>query len=298
VLSPPAQLPGLGPSLPYPLKAGVTRTRSMIWLARTGGRPDDKGLRILFYHRVADDPDDELALGVRRFREQMDFLAAEGYRVVTIPEVVDLLDRGETPARTIGLSFDDGCADVGENAEPILARHGFRATVFIASGVTDGRMRFAWYRRQPPLLSWEDVSALDGGTLSFEAHSVSHPNLLTVDDARAADEIRDSKLELEERLGRAVTVFSYPAGLFGPRERALVAAAGYRAAVSCEPGVNGPAADRLALRRRQIDARDRLLDLRAKVGGGHDTPLPLRGTYRRWRYGEGNGSLSAASSRR
>jgi hypothetical protein len=45
-------------------------------------------------------------------------------------------------------------------------------------------------------------------------------------------------------------------------------------------------ADTLALRRRQIDPRDRRLDFRAKVAGGHDTPLPLRGLYRRVRYGE------------
>ena len=30
----------------------------------------------------------------------------------------------------------------------------------------------------------------------------------------------------------------------------------------------------------------RRLDFRAKVAGGHDTPLPLRGLYRRLRYGE------------
>jgi hypothetical protein len=56
--------------------------------------------------------------------------------------------------------------------------------------------------------------------------------------------------------------------------------------VTCEPGVNLPGADLLTLRRRQIDPRDRRLDFRAKVGGGHDTPLPLRGLYRRLRYGE------------
>ena len=95
-----------------------------------------------------------------------------------------------------------------------------------------------------------------------------------------------------------MTVFSYPAGLFGERERRLVVEAGYRFAVSCEPGVNLPATDRFALRRRQIDARDRLLDFKAKVGGGHDSPLPLRGAYRRLRYGEGRGRPRWASSRR
>jgi peptidoglycan/xylan/chitin deacetylase (PgdA/CDA1 family) len=229
----------------------------------------------------------------------MGFLAAEGYTVLDVTQIGTLLDTGELPERTIGLSFDDGCLDVAENAAPVLAQHGFRATVFVATGVTAGRAGFAWYSRQPPVLGWDAIAALDrGGTFEFEAHSVTHPNLLAVDDEQAVLEIVGSKAELEEHLGRRVTAFSYPAGLYGERERRLVAQAGYDLAVSCEPGVNLPTTDRLALRRRQIDARDRLLDFRAKVGGGHDTPLPLRGLDRRRRYGEGRGRPLAASARR
>jgi peptidoglycan/xylan/chitin deacetylase (PgdA/CDA1 family) len=250
------------------------------------------------YHRVSDERD-ELAVTPRRFREQMELLAAEGHDVCDVSELADRLAAGEVPKRTIGLSFDDGYRDVAENALPVLAELGFRATVFVATGVTDGRCAFAWYRKQPPLLTWREIAELDrGGTLEFEPHTVTHPSLLALDDRRAEIEIAASKTELEERLGRAVTVFSYPAGLYGERERRLVAEAGYRFAVSCEPGVNLPTTDRYALRRRQIDARDRLLDFRAKVGGGHDTPLPLRGTYRWLRYGEGRGRPRWASSRR
>jgi len=253
---------------------------------------------VLFYHRVADDRD-ELAVPVRRFREQMAFLAAEGYAVLDITQIGALLGAGELPARTIGLTFDDGCRDVAENAVPVLAQHGFRATVFVATGVTAGRASFAWYSRQPPVLGWEEIVTLDReGIIEFGAHSVTHPNLLAVDDERATLEIAGSKAELEEHLGRPVTAFSYPAGLFGERERRIVARAGYELAVSCEPGVNLPTTDRLALRRRQIDGRDLLLDFKAKVGGGHDTPLPLRGLDRRRRYGARRGRRFAASARR
>jgi peptidoglycan/xylan/chitin deacetylase (PgdA/CDA1 family) len=197
------------------------------------------------------------------------------------------------------LNFDDGYLDVAENALPVLAEHGFRATVYISTGVTDGRASFGWYARQPRLLDWSEIADLDrGGTLRFEAHSVTHPNLLATRDERAAREIEDSKRELEAHLGRPVVAFSYPAGLFGERERQLVARAGYRVAVSCEPGVNLPHTDRFALKRRQVDARDRLFDFRAKVTGGHDSPLPLRGVYRALRYGEGRGRASVASARR
>jgi peptidoglycan/xylan/chitin deacetylase (PgdA/CDA1 family) len=289
---------GIGPSLPYPVKASVTRVRSALWLTRSRGRANESGLRILFYHRISDDRD-ELAVHPRRFREQMDYLAGAGYRVVDIVQIADLLDAGEMPKRTIGLNFDDGYLDVAEHALPVLAEHGFRATVFVATGVTEGRASFAWYRRQPPLLGWAEIAELDrGDTFEFEAHSVTHPNLLAVDDPRAAAEIEDSKGELEARLGRPVTALSYPAGLFGERERRLAIEAGYRVAVSCEPGVNVPGTDRFALRRRQIDARDRLFDFRAKVSGGHDTPLPLRGVYRQLRYGEGSGKPRLASTRR
>lgn len=282
---------------PYPIKAALTSTRSAAWLARTRGRPDDSGLRILLYHRVASDGD-PLAVEPARFREQMAFLADAGYHVVDVVEALMMLDRGAVPPRTLGLSFDDGFADVGDEALPVLAAHRFTATVFVTTGVTSGRRSFSWYARQPPVLGWDDIEALDReGTLRFEAHTVSHPNLLAVDDAEAWAEIHDSRTELEAHLGRPVTAFAYPAGLYGERERRLVAQALFRTAVSCEPGVNLPDTDRFAIRRRQIDSRDRLVDFRAKVGGGHDTPLPLRGAYRRLRYGMGAGRPARASSR-
>jgi len=267
----------------------VTRTRSAWWLIRARGKPDDSGgLRIIFYHRVSED-DDPLAVSPRRFRQQMELLADAGFNVVGLAEAVALVEEGRCPPRTIALNFDDGFRDVGENALPILELFGFRATVFVPTGVIDGTASFPWYSGsdQPPLLNWEEIEELDrAGTLRFEAHTVTHPNLLLLTDDQSRQEIAQSKLDLEARLGRPVEAFCYPAGLFGERELRFVADAGYRLAVSCEPGVNVRGADPLALRRRQIDPRDRRLDFRAKVGGGHDKPLPLRGLYRRVRYGE------------
>jgi peptidoglycan/xylan/chitin deacetylase (PgdA/CDA1 family) len=283
----------------YALKAAVTRARSAAWLARTGGRLDIAGLRILFYHRVAAGRD-ELAVSPRSFSQQMDFLASQSYNVVDVVEAVDLLRNGSLRARTVGLSFDDGYLDVAEHALPVLAGHGFRATVFVAPAVVDGSAWIDGYRRDrhPPILDWDDIGELDrDGTLRFEAHSLTHPNLTALDEHVARHEIGRSKSALEDRLGRPVEAFAYPSGLFGERERRLVDEAGYRVAVSCEPGVNWPETDRLALRRRQIDARDSLLDFRAKVGGGHDSPPPLRDAYRRRRYGVSTGSPSRVSSR-
>jgi peptidoglycan/xylan/chitin deacetylase (PgdA/CDA1 family) len=218
----------------------------------------------------------------------MELLAELGFRAV---DVVELARRLDSPAGLVGLSFDDAYLDVVENALPVLERHGFTASVFVVTAVTSGDATFTWYARQPPLIPWSAIVELDGGSpLRFEAHTRTHPNLQQIDDARARDEIAGGKRELEDRLGREVEAFCYPAGLVGARERALVAEAGFATAVTCEPGVNTLLTDPLLLNRMHVDARDSLLDVRAKLLGGHDTPLPLRDTWRRVRYGASTSS--------
>jgi peptidoglycan/xylan/chitin deacetylase (PgdA/CDA1 family) len=120
--------------------------------------------------------------------------------------------------------------------------------------------------------------------LSFEAHTLTHPNLTAVAEVTARHEIAGSKVALEARLQRPVTAFCYPAGLYGPRERQLVADAGFRTATTCEPGANSPESDPLTLRRTAINGSDGIADFRAKLHGGHDRPSTLRGGYRRVRY--------------
>jgi peptidoglycan/xylan/chitin deacetylase (PgdA/CDA1 family) len=272
----------LGPAWVQVVKPALTRARTAAWRAR--GRPVQPGLRILFYHRVADEPD-PLAISPARFRAQMDVLGELGYRVVDVVSGAGMLVRGDGLDRVVALSFDDGYRDVAENALPVLERHGFSATVFVATGVIDGTATYSWYARQPPLLGWEDLVALDGASpLSFEAHTVTHPNLVALDAGAAEREIAGSKTALEDRLGRAVSGFCYPAGLFGARERELVARAGFAVATTCEPGANTPASDRLTLRRTAIDGSDRLADFRAKLEGAHDRPSALRAAYRRARF--------------
>jgi peptidoglycan/xylan/chitin deacetylase (PgdA/CDA1 family) len=273
----------LGPAWVQAVKPALTRARTASWQVR--GRPSRDGLRVLFYHRVSDDRD-PLAIAPRRFVAQMDLLRDEGYRVIDVGEAARLLAEGERLDRGVALSFDDGFRDIAEHALPVLEQRGFRATVFVATGVVDGTARFSWYERQPPVLSWADIVALDArSAFSFEAHTITHPNLTALEAGAAEREIAGSKHALETRLGRTVSAFCYPAGLYGERERRLVARAGFTVAASCEPGANAPGCDPLALRRTAIDGSDRLADFRAKLEGGHDRPSALRAAYREVRFG-------------
>jgi peptidoglycan/xylan/chitin deacetylase (PgdA/CDA1 family) len=276
----------LSPASVLLAKAALTRARSVQWKLRPGqARP---GLRVLFYHRVAD-ADDELAVTPQRFAAQMDCLSDEGLVARDVEDAVARQTGGHGDG-VVGLCFDDGYSDVADHALPVLERHGFTATVFLPTGVIDASQKLSWYDEQPPMLTWERVGALDrAGTVRFGAHTVTHPNLTAIDDDAARREIAGSKAALEARVGHPVTTFCYPAGLFGARERRLVAEAGFTLATSCEPGVNTPETDPLALRRLQVVRRDCMLDFRAKIGGGHDAPGRLRAVYRKRRFGTAAG---------
>ena len=277
------------PSGVYAVKVLYTKGRSVAWLVRTGGESPNVGLRMLFYHRVTADRD-PLGVSPGRFRAQMEHLAREGWRATDLVEAAGQLTHGGPPDRLIGLSFDDGYADVIEHAMPVLEELGFSATVFVVPGLLDGDVTFDWYDEVPRMMSWDDVTRLDGDSpLRFEAHSVTHPNLLTLDDDAARREIAGSKEALEAKLGRPVEAFAYPAGLFGAREIGLVKEAGFKIAVSTEPGLNNTSTNPFALRRTQVERGDSLLDFRAKLGSGHDALLPLRALHRRLRYGASPG---------
>ncbi|MGH3101291.1 MAG: hypothetical protein ACRDPU_09885, partial [Thermoleophilia bacterium] len=102
----------LGPAWVQAVKPALTRVRTALWEAR--GRPHRDGLRVLFYHRVSDDPD-PLAIAPRRFAEQMAVLRDEGYRVVDVVEAGRLLAAREPLSGVVALSFDDGYRDVAEH---------------------------------------------------------------------------------------------------------------------------------------------------------------------------------------
>jgi peptidoglycan/xylan/chitin deacetylase (PgdA/CDA1 family) len=84
------------------------------------------------------------------------------------------------------------------------------------------------------------------------AHSRTHPILSAMETGSARAEIDGSRKDLEQMLGRPVLDFAYPNGRFPDLSDTtcrLVGEAGYRCAVSTEPGTVRRGDDRLALRR-------------------------------------------------
>jgi len=270
------------------VKQAQTRMRTRLWPARRRLARPSEGLRILFYHRVADDPTDLLTVRREVFAAEMALLAERGYEVLDVVSALGRLYDGELEPRTVALTFDDGYVDNTENALPVLERFGFRGTVFVLGDLAATSNPFLPGSRAP-LLSWDAITRLDGvSPLSFEAHSLTHPDLTRLSDTESWNEIHGSGVRLEMVLGRPKNVFCYPGGFAGPREHEYVRRSGYRYGITTEPGVNHRGTDRYLIRRIQMNQCDRVVDFAAKLEGSHDKPLLGRRIYRRFIYGAGN----------
>lgn len=229
-----------------------------------------RGVPILMYHAVAarGEPPSRFVVPVRRLERQLRWLARRGYTALSMEEYLRL--RAEfrlPPARSVVITFDDGYRDNVELALPILERLGQRATVFLTTALGERRRSGDPALDGRPLLALEEARALLGGSLSFGAHSRTHPRLAEIPVEDVEREVAGSKSELEAALGVPVPAFAYPYGSFDDRVRQAVAATGFLGAVSVISGRNRPATDSFALRRIEICGTDRLLHFVLAMAG-------------------------------
>ena len=89
-------------------------------------------------------------------------------------------------------------------------------------------------------LDWEELAVLGREpSVTFGAHTLTHPMLAKHDAATARREIEGGRAILTERLGREIRHLAYPVGdpgSAGPRDFALAREAGYASAVTTRPG--------------------------------------------------------------
>jgi len=240
-----------------------------------GGGIWHSGLRILCYHRISSDKD-ELAVSPSAFRAQMELMLQTGAKPQTLDDAVDTVG-DEMLGRHVCVTFDDGYYDNLENAIPVLRDLGIPATIFVATKLIDGSAPVYWYANPPRLLTWGELHDISQeGRVAIGAHSRTHRALPMLPDDEAWDEIAGSRRDVQDRLGRPVTSFCYPAGLYGARDVRMVSAAGYSVGVTCAPGANGPGQQPQALRRLMIGSRDNLKMFEAKLSGLLDQPWGVR----------------------
>jgi len=111
-------------------------------------------------------------------------------------------------------------------------------------------------------LTWDGLRSLAERGVEIGSHTRTHPNLRTLSDDELRDELRTSREEIEDELGRPCTSLAYPYGQFDERVRRATERAGYESAFGIV-GV-GPLGGRFGIPRVDPGRDDGELALRLK----------------------------------
>lgn len=165
---------------------------------------------ILMYHYIGNNPTPKdlarntLSVSPDKFEAQMEYLSKNGYTPISLDTLYAIFNKQATsPAKPVVLTFDDGYIDFYTNAFPILRRFNFHAVSFIPTGLIGG----SYY------MNWNQIKEIQAsGLVTFEAHTVSHANLVSLSSAAVFKQMQDSKNVIQSQTGYPVNFIAYPFG--------------------------------------------------------------------------------------
>ncbi len=157
------------------IKNGLLASRAL----RLARRFAEKGVVILMYHSVIDEPDrhaSTIGVGITHstdaFRKQME-IVSRNYNPITVEDVLSFLSgQKQLPPKPVAVTFDDGYLDNFEVASPLLKRLGITASFYITVDCVEtgtppwvARLRYVFAKTSKA--RWSDLAG--------QAHPLTDP---------------------------------------------------------------------------------------------------------------------------
>ena len=200
-----------------------------------------KAIPILMYHGISDTPygNSSLFVNVNDFENQMKYLYDNGYTTLFLSQV-GLAKNYEKP---IIITFDDGYIDNYTKAYPIMKKYNIKSNIFVITRWLDGITYMT-----PDMV--KELS--NSGLIEIGSHTMHHVYLGAQSYETQEEELRESKKDLEELLGKEIITIAYPFGSAN-NNTFTIASKYYKYAVTTNSGYNyGNVLSYLALKRYKI----------------------------------------------
>ena len=196
---------------------------------------------IFMFHEIGQGPNN-LYVPEQDLERLMAYLSKEGYKSVTVSQLLDTKLKRGADDKFVALTFDDGYASVYDKAFPILKKYNYTATVFIITDMVD----------KPNHMTWQQLRKLLNEGIEVGSHSETHPYLSKLDSSSLKNQVAGSKQRLEQMLNNKVTAFCYPYGDFNDEIKEAVREAGYKLAVTVHTDISSKKDDLYQLPRINV----------------------------------------------
>jgi peptidoglycan/xylan/chitin deacetylase (PgdA/CDA1 family) len=190
---------------------------------------------ILMYHYISIPPADadkyriDLSVAPEDFRQQMAYLAENGFSTITLEDLsLAIVNKQILPDKPIIITLDDGYRDSYENAFPILREYGFSATIFLLTDPID--------QGNPHYMTWAMIEEMAAAGIRFAPHTKSHPDLRGLPHEKLVWQILGSQETVAAHVGYMPRYFSYPSGRYDETTIATLKELNFWGAVTTRSG--------------------------------------------------------------
>lgn len=223
----------------------------------------------LLYHRFGEPRYPSTSINRELFREQLNYLANNGFRVITFSDAIKILTSPGAKGRYVTITIDDAFNSFLENGWPVLKEFGYQATLFVNTETVGSG----------DYLDWNELVQLSEEGIEIGNHTHSHDYYLNMDPASRLTVFRREVLMaqriIRERLGVEPIVFAYPYGEYDQNMKEEIQNLGFLGAAAQNSGVISHYADQFALPRFPMtDLYGKMTAFKEKLS---TKPLPVIG---------------------
>lgn len=221
---------------------------------------DPVKIPILMYHAIhVMDPSEAANAGLivdpTTFESHLQALKEAGYYTLTPDEAYKALTENILPEnkKVVWLTFDDSLKDFYTNAFPLLQKYQMKATNNVITGfVQAGR---------EDMLTLDEIKEMKEKGMSFEDHTVNHPDLSTATADQQTLELADSKAFLDDNLSQKTTTVAYPSGRYSDATLQIAESLGYKMGLTTNNGLASLSNGLLSLNRVRVNPTTTAEDL-------------------------------------
>ena len=205
---------------------------------------------ILMYHAVhVMDPSEasnaNLIVDPDLFEAQIKALAKAGYYFLTPEEAYKAFTENALPAKkVVWLTFDDGVEDFYTIVYPLLKKYKMTATNNIITDFTQ--------KEKENVLTFDQIKEMKKAGLTFESHTVNHPDLANSSLETQKNELVASKRLLDKVLDQNTSVIVYPSGRYSQVTIDQAKKADYKLGLTTKNGLASSADGLYSLKRVRI----------------------------------------------
>ena len=159
---------------------------------------------VFMYHKFGVSKYPSTSVTIDQLNSHIEELTKEKYTIKSLDFIIDtIINDGDLPANTIGISVDDADKSFLEVGWPLFKENNIPVTLFVTTGTISNNEKY---------INWDQIRKLKEEGVVIGAHSHTHAHMPDISIEEVRDEIETSNRIFLKELGEIPTLFAFPYG--------------------------------------------------------------------------------------